>query len=302
MAGTLYVVATPIGNLEDISPRAVEVLRKVSLIACEDTRVTAKLAARHRIQTRTVSYHEHNERRRTPQLVDKLVAGLNIALISDAGTPGVSDPGYRLVSDARREHIEVRTIPGPCAVPAALAISGLPTSNFCFYGFLPTRPAARKKAIDSLVEPPHTIVLFESARRARALLDTLAERLGPRPAFVAREMTKMHEEHQFGTLPELASWAQQKPLRGELTLVIEGNRLWGRRRRSSSTAHFDQNGNEAIDVKNLLPRFQELVGGGLSRRQAAKQLARDRGVTSRWIYQEMLKLESSEPGESDEDS
>ncbi len=299
MAGTLYVVATPIGNLEDISLRAVDVLGRVSLIACEDTRVTSKLLTRYRIQTRTVSYHEHNEERRTPQLVSKLAAGLDIALTSDAGTPGISDPGYRLVNEARKLNIGVCTIPGPSAVPAALSISGLPPSSFCFYGFLPTRPAARRHAIDSLAESPHTIVLFESARRARTLLATLAERLGPRPAFVAREMTKLYEEHQSGTLLELAHWAQQKPLRGELTLVIEGNRDAEKRPRS---ARFDPDGGAATDMASLRRCFQELIDGGLSRRQAAKQLSRERGIPSRWIYQQMLEPESSEPGEPNEDS
>jgi 16S rRNA (cytidine1402-2'-O)-methyltransferase len=299
MAGILYVVATPIGNLEDISHRAVEILGRVSLIACEDTRVTSKLLTRYRIQTRTVSYHEHNEKRRTPQLVGKLAAGLDIALTSDAGTPGISDPGYRVVNEARKHNIEVYAIPGPSAVLAALAISGLPTSSFCFHGFLPTRQAARRQAIDSLAESPHTLVLFESARRARTLLAALAERMGPRNAFVAREMTKLHEEHQFGTLLELAHWAQQKPLRGELTLVIDGNRSAPKR---SHSEHFESDAGATANTADLRRRFQELIDDGLTRRQAAKQLSRDRGIPSRWIYQHMLKPEPSEPGESNENS
>jgi 16S rRNA (cytidine1402-2'-O)-methyltransferase len=161
MSGILYVVATPIGNLDDVSPRAVEVLRSVSLIACEDTRVTAKLLTRHAIRVRTSSYHEHNEKRRAAALVQKLLDGQDIALVSDAGTPGVSDPGFRLVGEARRRGILVRTVPGPSAVIAALAVSGLPTSSFCFLGFLPTRPAARRKAIESILETPRTTILFE---------------------------------------------------------------------------------------------------------------------------------------------
>jgi 16S rRNA (cytidine1402-2'-O)-methyltransferase len=285
MSGILYVVATPIGNLDDMSPRAVEVLRSVSLIACEDTRTTAKLLTRHAIRVRTASYHEHNEKRRAPEIVQKLLDGQDIALVSDAGTPGVSDPGFRLVDEARRKGIEVRTVPGPSAVMAALAVSGLPTSSFCFLGFLPTRPAARRKAVESLSETPHTTVLFESARRAPSLLEQLAENLGPRTAFVAREMTKIHEEHQYGPLPELAAWAREAKLRGELTLVISGAE--GRRAKSSI----------AKDPEKALARARKLMAKGLSRREAAKQVSRETGIPSRHIYKEALHSDSSKKGD-----
>jgi 16S rRNA (cytidine1402-2'-O)-methyltransferase len=279
MSGTLYVVATPIGNLDDISSRAIETLRSVSLVACEDTRTTAKLLARHAVRVRTSSYHEHNEERRAAELVRKLLDGNDIALVSDAGTPGVSDPGYRLVREARRRGIEVRTVPGPSAVLAALAVSGLPTSSFCFRGFLPTRPAARRKAIESLLETPHTTILFESARRAPSLLEHLAERLGPREAFVAREMTKIHEEHRYGTLPELAAWTRKTPLRGELTLVIAGA--------GTSPAQGPR------DDIPITARIRELLAKGLSRREAAKQVSRETGLPSRRIYKETLRCEPS---------
>jgi 16S rRNA (cytidine1402-2'-O)-methyltransferase len=211
--------------------------------------------------------------------------GQDIALVSDAGTPGVSDPGFRLVGEARRKGIEVRTVPGPSAVIAALAVSGLPTSSFCFLGFLPTRPAARRKAIESMLETPHTTILFESARRAASLLEQLAESLGPRTAFVAREMTKIHEEHRFGTLPELASWARETSLRGELTLVISGA--------GNSRAQ----GSVAKDLDNVVARARELMAKGLSRRDAAKQVSRETGIPSRQIYKEALRSGSSRKGD-----
>lgn len=289
MLGTLYVVATPIGNLDDISPRALATLRNVSLIACEDTRVTARLLARYGIRTRTVSYHEHNEARRAIQLADKLIAGKDIALVSDAGTPGVSDPGYRLVSLARKRNIPIRTIPGPSAVPAALAVSGLPASIFCFFGFLPARPAARRKALDSLAETQHTVVLFESARRTPGLLRELSRRLGPRPAFVARELTKLHEEHRYGTLEELATWARETPLRGELTLILAGEQPRSRTLKESKP-HSERAA--SVNTTNLYSRFQKLSRRGLTRREAVKLLARELGIPSRQIYRNVLDAES----------
>ena len=286
MSGTLYVVATPIGNLDDLSPRGVEVLRRVSVIACEDTRVTAKLLSRHGIRTRTVSYHEHNEKHRATELVQKLEQGQDVALVSDAGTPCVSDPGYRVVHEARRKGLTVRTVPGPSAALAALAVSGLPTSSFCFLGFLPTRKAARKKAIEEIASSPHTTVIFESARRAATLLSQLAENLGARPAFVAREMTKIHEEHRSGPLPELVEWARDKSLRGELTLVI---------------APPEKQPPVLPERREIHERFSRLTNQRLTRREAVKALARDLRQPSRQIYREILNFET-ETGAKDENS
>jgi 16S rRNA (cytidine1402-2'-O)-methyltransferase len=301
MSGTLYVVATPIGNLEDISSRALGILRTVSLIACEDTRVTAKLLSRYDIRARKVSYHEHNEKRRAAQLVEKLSNGQDIALVSDAGTPGVSDPGYRLVSEARKKGIPVRSLPGPSAALAALAVSGLPTSSFCFYGFLPTRGAARRRALDSLASSSHTSILFESARRAPNLIEQLANRLGPRPAFVAREMTKIHEEHRFGTLPELALWAREKSLRGELTVVVSASNSTARGRFSSRQKSIvSESKDEPSPTIEL--RFQELSAQGLSRREAAKQIAREVGQPSRQIYRTVIQMEEAKREGLDEDA
>ena len=219
--GTLFVVATPIGNLGDLAPRAVEVLRGADVIACEDTRVTGKLKGRFGITTPLVSHHEHNERARTPALVARLKAGESIALVSDAGSPLVSDPGFLLVRAAREAGLRVRTIPGPSAVLAALAVSGLPPQPFTCFGFAPARRGARRERFfDQVAAAPGSVVLFESPARTARLLRDLAERLGPRQTSLSREMTKLHEDHWFGTLDELAARAEKQPPRGEVTLVV----------------------------------------------------------------------------------
>ncbi|MFQ5790190.1 MAG: 16S rRNA (cytidine(1402)-2'-O)-methyltransferase [Acidobacteriota bacterium] len=290
MAGTLYVVATPIGNLEDLSPRAVRILKAVSVVACEDTRVTARLLSGYGIKAVSCSYHEHNERARAQQLVKRLAAGADVALVSDAGTPGISDPGYRLVRAARERHIPVRTVPGPSAPLAALAVSGLPTKSFTFFGFLPVGPAARREILEELAASPHTLILFETARRAPALLEALAERLGPRPAFVGREMTKLHEEHRSGTLPELARWARQNPLRGELTLVITGRGRRPKRGATPAAGREEQRGATTTEsTPGLFRRFRQLTKVGLTRREAAKVLARETGLPSREVYRKLLR-------------
>lgn len=276
MPATLYVVATPIGNLSDISLRALEVLQSVALVACEDTRTTRRLLVRHGIKTRTISYHEHNEKSRAPQLTSRLEGGEDVALVCDAGTPGVSDPGYRLVAAAREKGIPVRAVPGPSAVLAALSASGLPTSSFCFYGFLPRRGAARVRAIESLASTTHTAILFESARRTPALLEELAERLGPRQAFLAREITKVYEEHQAGALSDLASWVRENPPRGELTLVIAG----AARRPAASLS--------SLSAEEMQKRFSDLTAQGLKRREAVKILAEETGLPSRLLYRQLL--------------
>ncbi len=228
--GALFVVATPIGNLEDLSPRAARVLAEVPRIACEDTRVTGRLRARFGFTARLVSLHEHNERDRVPRLVQGLLAGEDLALVTDAGTPLISDPGYRLVRAARAAGVPVRTAPGPSAVTAALSVSGLPTDAFTFLGFPPPRAGGRRKRfLERAANAAGSLVMFESARRAARLLDELAETLGPREASLSREMTKLHEEHWAGLLPELAERARREPPRGEVTLVVAPE---GRRRAS----------------------------------------------------------------------
>jgi 16S rRNA (cytidine1402-2'-O)-methyltransferase len=221
LAPGLHLVATPIGNLGDLSPRALAVLRAADVVVCEDTRVTGKLL-RHLGATRPLlAYHEHNAARVRPQILARLQAGAVVALASDAGTPLISDPGYKLVRAAIAAGIGVFAVPGPSAALAALTISGLPTDRFLVAGFLPDRGAARARAIAELARVPATLVLFEAARRLPATLAELAQALGPRPAAVARELTKRFEEVRRGSLAELAEgYARAGPPKGEVVLVI----------------------------------------------------------------------------------
>lgn len=217
----LYIVATPIGNLRDITLRALDVLRAADLIACEDTRVTARLLAAHGLRTPTTAYHDHNAARVRPGLLRRLAAGETVALVSDAGTPLVSDPGYRLVREAIDAGIPVTAIPGASALLGALAVAGLPTDRFLFAGFLPTRDAARRKALEELAGVRATLVFFESPQRLARSLQAMADVLGPRDATVARELTKRFEETRRGALEELARhYAEAGPPKGEVVVVV----------------------------------------------------------------------------------
>ena len=225
-AGRLYVVATPIGNLGDLSTRAREILQSCSLIAAEDTRHTGLLLKHFGIAKPLASLHDHNEHQRAGEMIARLRAGDSIALVSDAGTPAISDPGFDLVRAAAAAGIEVIAIPGPCAAIAALSIGGLPTDRFCFEGFLPARGAARRKRLESLANEPRTLVIYESPHRVGATLEDCAKVFGDsRSATVAREITKMHETTYRGSLRELASRAERDPDfgRGEIVLLIAGS-------------------------------------------------------------------------------
>lgn len=223
MSGTLYVVATPIGNLEDITLRALRILREVDCVACEDTRTTGKLLARYDLQKKLMSYHEHNEERRTPEFLALLEEGKSIALVTDAGTPTISDPGYRLIREASLRGIAVVPIPGPSAIVAALSVSGLSTRRFAFLGF-PERSENRKKELLESIRPyPETLVFFESPKRVLSTLRAMLNILGDRNAALCRELTKIHEETIRGRLSELISQLEQREeIRGEVTIVIEG--------------------------------------------------------------------------------
>ena len=223
--GRLYVVATPIGNLGDFSPRARETLAACALIAAEDTRHSAVLLRHFGITTPLVSLHGHNEHERTPMLIARIAGGEDVALISDAGTPAISDPGQTLVHAAAVAGIEIVTVPGPCAAIAALSIAGLPTAAFAFEGFLPSRGAARRRRLGELAAEPRTLVFYEAPHRLREMLEDCATTLGrERRAAIARELTKLHEKLHRGALGELARLATQEPslARGELVVVIEG--------------------------------------------------------------------------------
>lgn len=221
--GRLYVVATPIGNLEDISRRALDVLRTVDLIFCEDTRRTRVLLAHYDIRNRCESFHEHSEGAKTPAAVARLAAGAQVAIVSDGGTPLISDPGYRLVTACREAGIAVIPIPGPSAVTAILSVAGLPTDRFVFEGFLPPKGAKRARRIAELAAESRTVVIFESPHRIARALGELAAACGDeRRCCLGRELTKKFEEIRRGTLAELSAWAGARTLKGEITLVLSG--------------------------------------------------------------------------------
>jgi 16S rRNA (cytidine1402-2'-O)-methyltransferase len=271
--GSLYVVATPLGNLGDLSPRALDTLRRVALVACEDTRRTGALLRSSGITTPLTSFFEHNERFKGEAILEALRKGKDVALVSDAGTPGISDPGYRLVRDARAAGLPVLPVPGPSAVVAALSVSGLPTDRFLFVGFLPPRARARQAAIAELREVRATLVLYESPLRVVACLADLAEGLGDREAFLCREATKLHEEYRRGRLSELReSLAGRDVVRGEIVLVVAG---------ASPEPRAQQTGEPSEPVATFVARR---VKAGLTRREAAKEAARLYGLSAREAY------------------
>lgn len=272
--GTLYVVATPIGNLEDITLRALAVLREVALVLAEDTRHTRVLLGRHGIAKTPLSLHAHNEAARAQQVLAALAGGQDVALVSDAGTPLVSDPGERLVARAIADGHRVVPVPGPSAVLAALIASGLPAEAFTFVGFLPRRAGERARRLAALCARPETLVLFESPRRVGALLAELAAAFGERRACLARELTKLHEEAARGTLGELAARFAEGA-RGEVTLVVEG---------ASEAA-------EPATEDAVRERVRTLLAAGLSARDLASQLARETGAPRRALY--AIALEES---------
>jgi 16S rRNA (cytidine1402-2'-O)-methyltransferase len=218
--GCLYLISTPIGNLEDITLRALRILKEVDLVACEDTRETAKLLHRYGIHKRALSYHEHNEIVRAAEIMLELEDGARVALLSDAGTPGISDPGYHLVQLAIRHGIPVVPVPGPTALVAALAASGLPADHFHFVGFLPPKATQRRKALKALEAEPATLIFYEAPHRIADSLADMRAVLGDRRAVVAREVTKMHEEFLRGRLSELAQLAKRRTLKGESTVLV----------------------------------------------------------------------------------
>ncbi len=220
--GTLYLVGTPIGNVEDLSPRALRVLSHVTVIAAEDTRHTRGLLERFSVRQPLVSYHDHNKEERTPDLVARLRAGDSVAVVSDAGSPGISDPAFTLVRAAVALGISVIPVPGPSSALCALEASGLPTDRFAFEGFLPRRSGRRRSRIEELREDPRTLIFFESPHRLAAALRDLAGGLGERPASLSRELTKRFEETRRGTLGSLLAWVGEHPPRGEFVLVVGG--------------------------------------------------------------------------------
>jgi len=272
--GTLYVVSTPIGNLEDITLRALRVLKEVDLIAAEDTRRTRQLLTHYGIHKPLISYHEYNRRMREKTLLQELREGKSIALVTDAGTPGISDPGEDLVRGAIQESIPLVPIPGPAALVSALSVSGLPTESFLFYGFLPSKAAARKKWLSSLQGRPETLVFYESPRRLSSLLEDAAQILGDRRVVVAREMTKVYEEVYRGTISEVLDQLGEEEVKGEVTVILEGC--------TSSPAP------EASSIMEALRHYSREMG--LSMKESVGRVAEELGVSRRQVYQESLKL------------
>jgi len=278
-SGCLYLVATPIGNLEDITLRALRVLNEVDQIACEDTRHTLKLLKHYDIRKPLVSYHEHNELTRSPELVLAMEQGARIALVSDAGMPLVSDPGHRLVTLAIRHHIPVVPVPGPAALLAALASSGLPTDEFLFLGFLPSRSGERQRTLERLRIEDRTLVFYEAPHRIADTLADAAAILGDRPACLAREVTKLHEEFRRGKLSELFQTLEEHPVRGEITLVV------GPLDEGPASSH-------ANTAQSLAARVEELMHQAkLDRREALKLAAKERGISKRDAYRQMFEEE-----------
>jgi 16S rRNA (cytidine1402-2'-O)-methyltransferase len=276
MPGTLYIVPTPIGNLADITHRALQTLKDVDLIAAEDTRHTHKLLQHYGITTKAISYHEHNEQERSAELLNRLKEGSDIAIVSDAGTPAINDPGFRLVSLALKNDIQVISLPGPSAFVTALVASGLPTDEFFFGGFLPARAAARRARLLELGAVPGTLIFYEAPHRLPATLKDASQLLGPRNAVVARELTKIHEELRRGTLNELAEhYSSSQNVRGEIVLLIDRARD-----EVSSTEPLNQ-----TEIATLVARFE---GEGLDHRAALKRAARELGISRSEAYRRLV--------------
>lgn len=269
MPGILYLVATPIGNLQDITLRALETLRTVDLIACEDTRHTRNLLNHFRISNKTVSYHEHNEQERAEEFVDRLVAGENIAIVSDAGTPGICDPGFRIVQRAAEAGVQVVPIPGPVAFVNAVIASGIPSDAIFFGGFLPAKKGERRKRLEELREIPATLVFYEAPHRLVKSLTDAHETFGNRRAAVAREITKLHEEFARGTISELIIHFSAASVRGEAVLVID--------RAAKADVVMDS-------PLSLIDRVRQLENEGNDRKTSLKRAAKEFGIPKSEAY------------------
>lgn len=274
--GTLYIVATPIGNLEDITLRALRVLKEVQLIAAEDTRRTKKLLNAYNIHTPLMSLYEHVEEKKSRRLISKLHEGMDVAYVSDAGTPGISDPGYVLVRQAVEHGINVVPVPGVSAAIAALSVSGLPIAHFVFYGFFPSRAASRKKFLQSIAEETKTLVLYESPTRLMATLGDIASVLGERKIVVVRELTKIFEEIIRGTVGSVIRTLQEKTVKGEITVIIAG-------KEQTPTTYSDS---------DIRARLQQLRNDAdLSRRDMIEKIAHDMGISRKRVYRIVVNHE-----------
>ena len=269
--GTLYIVATPLGNLEDITLRAIRVLKEVAVIACEDTRRTVKILNRYEIRTPLFIFHEYNKARAGASILRRLRDGESVALVSDAGTPAISDPGFELVRETIGAGVHIEVVPGPSALVAALVVSGLPTDHFTFEGFLPVRREKRRKAMEALASETRTMIFYESPQRLAAFLRDAEEMFGDRRACVVRELTKIHEEILRGTIPELcAEISRREAVLGEITLVIGG-------------------GAKTVELSVEEVVRAALEGDSGSSRDLAREIAGRTGLSRKEVYAEILK-------------
>jgi 16S rRNA (cytidine1402-2'-O)-methyltransferase len=272
--GTLYIVATPIGNLEDITLRAIRVLKEADLIAAEDTRHTRHLLDRYEIATQLTSYHDHNKEEKAPVLVARMLEGKNVALVSDAGTPGISDPGYFLINLAIDQNIPVAPIPGATAAIAALSISGLPTDRFVFEGFLPAKHIARIKRLEELSQEERTLVFYEAPHKIIRAVEDMLQVLGDRHAVITRELTKIHEESIRGTLSEILKRLHEGSIKGEFTVIVHG----------ASAEPPTQDIDTTEYLKNLM------LHRGMNKKDAIATAAEELGLPKKEVYKESLKL------------
>ena len=279
MSGTLYLCATPIGNLGDMTPRVRETLEQVDLIAAEDTRNSIKLLNHFGIQTPMTSYHEYNKVEKAKTLIKKLQQGEDIALITDAGTPAISDPGEVLVAMCREAGVTVTSLPGPAACITALTLSGLSTRRFCFEGFLPSEKKDKKMVLEDLQKESRTIIIYEAPHHLKATLEELYEALGDRRVTLCRELTKKFEEVFPTTLEKAVNYYEKDAPRGEYVLVIEGKSLYDRKKEQ-------QKDWQSISVEDHMKIYEDQ---GMDRKEAMKQVAKDRGISKRDVYQYLLK-------------
>ncbi len=282
MQGTLYLCATPIGNLDDITLRVLETLKSVDLIAAEDTRHSIKLLNHFGIHTPMTSYHEYNRVEKARYLVEKLKEGMNIALITDAGTPGISDPGEELVRQCCEAGIALTSLPGPAACITALTISGLPTRRFCFEAFLPAEKKERQRILEELKTETRTIVLYEAPHRLVRTLRELLETLGDRQAAVCRELTKKHETALRTTLSEALSYYEAQEPKGECVIVLAGR----------TAGELKKEEQEAWRQMSLNEHLESYLAQGLDRKEAMKRVAKDRGTGKREVYRGLLEEET----------
>lgn len=281
MAGQLYLCATPIGNLEDMTFRAVRILKEVDLIAAEDTRNSMKLLNHFEIRTKMTSYHEYNKVEKARYLVEKMQQGQNVAVITDAGTPGISDPGEELVRQCHEAGIQVTSVPGACAAVSALIISGRPTRRFAFEAFLPADKKERKQILSSLEQETRTMILYEAPHRLRKTLEELLEVLGNRRLTICKELTKRHENTFLTTIQEAIEYYRIQEPRGEYVLVMEGKSFQDLKKESQ----------EEFLQYSIQEHMQIYLSGGMDKKQAMKQVAKDRGISKRDVYQALLEEE-----------